>query len=180
MSPLRGRCIGRARRRLSAFLLTLSYSPASWLEFFFDQSLENLLLRHVQAVHDWEGDAIHFHSRLLELSAHYHFTKRPGRPARGNEKTGWERATQSVRHNFFAARPFTTLTDFNLCLAKTLSVFEINSLALVIRRPFATPSARIFLASQPTLVNEICSDLPRYELGWLALVWSGSHSSMGF
>ena len=103
---------------------------------------------------------------------------RPCRPARGNEKAVWERATQSVRHNFFAA--LHDSTDFNLCLAKTLSVFGINSLALVIRRPFATPSARIFLASQPTLVNEICSDLPRYELGWLALVWPGSHSSMGF
>ncbi len=30
--------IGRARRRLSAFLLTLSYSRALWLEFFLDQS----------------------------------------------------------------------------------------------------------------------------------------------
>ena len=124
--------IGRARRRLSAFLLTLSYSRALWLEFFFDQSLENFLLGHVHAFHDWggtprcietdnlrsvvlerRGDAIHFHSRFLELSAHYHFTTRPCRPARGNEKGRVERAIQYVRHNFFAARPFTTLTDFN-------------------------------------------------------------------
>jgi hypothetical protein len=32
------------------------------------------------------GDAIHFHPRYLELSAHYHFTTLPCRPARGNEK----------------------------------------------------------------------------------------------
>src|SRR5271157_2399132 len=105
--------IGRARRRLSAFLLTLSYSRALWLEFFLDQSLENFLLGHVHAFADWggaprtilydnlksvvlerRGDAIHFHPRLLELSAHYHFAALPCRPARGNEKGRVERAIQ--------------------------------------------------------------------------------------
>jgi hypothetical protein len=33
--------VGRARRRLSCFLITLSYSRALYLEFFFDQSMEN-------------------------------------------------------------------------------------------------------------------------------------------
>jgi transposase len=124
--------VGRARRRLSAFVLTLSYSRALWLEFFFDQSLENFLLGHVHAFHDWggaprsvetdnlrsvvlerRGDAIHFHPRFLELSAHYHFATRPCRLARGNEKGRVERAIQYARHSFFAARPFTTLEDFN-------------------------------------------------------------------
>jgi transposase len=124
--------IGRARRRLSAFLLTLSYSRALWLEFFLDQSLENFLLGHVHAFTDWggaprtilydnlksvvlerRGDAIHFHPRLLELSAHYHFAARPCRPARGNEKGRVERAIQYARGSFFAARSFTTLEDFN-------------------------------------------------------------------
>jgi transposase len=124
--------VGRARRRLSGFVLTLSYSRALWIEFFFDQSLENFLLGHVHAFHDWggaprsletdnlrsvvlerRGDAIHFHPRFLELSAHYHFATRPCRPARGNEKGRVERAIQYVRSSFFAARPFTTLEDFN-------------------------------------------------------------------
>jgi transposase len=124
--------IGRARRRLSAFVLTLSYSRALWLEFFFDQSLENFLLGHVHAFSAWggctrsilydnlkavvlerRGNAIHFHPRLLELSAHYHFSAYPCRPARGNEKGRVERAIQFVRGSFFAARPFTTLADFN-------------------------------------------------------------------
>jgi len=124
--------IGRARRRLSAFLLTLSYSRALWLEFFFDQTLENFLLGHVHAFAAWggasrtglydnlksvvlerRGDAIHFHPRLLELSAHYHFAARPCRPARGNEKGRVERAIQYARGSFFAARSFTTLADFN-------------------------------------------------------------------
>jgi transposase len=124
--------LGRARRRLSAFLLTLSYSRALGVEFFFDQGLENFLLAHVHAFQDWGGaprvilydnlrsvvlercgDAIHFHPRLLELSAHYHFAARPCRPARGNQKGRVERAVQYLRHSFFAARPFTTLSDFN-------------------------------------------------------------------
>ena len=124
--------MGRARRRLSGLVLTLSYSRALWLEFFFDQSLENFLLGHVHAFHDWggaprslqtdnlrsvvlerRGDAIHFHPRFLELSAHYHFATLPCRPGRGNEKGRVERAIQYVRSSFFAARPFTTLEDFN-------------------------------------------------------------------
>ena len=59
------------------------------------------------------GDALHFHPRFLELSAHYHFAARPCAPARGNEKGRVERAIQYVRQSFFAARPFTTLADFN-------------------------------------------------------------------
>jgi transposase len=35
--------IGRAVRRLSCFVLTLSYSRALYLEFFLEQSLENFL-----------------------------------------------------------------------------------------------------------------------------------------
>jgi transposase len=124
--------IGRARRRLSGFVLTLSYSRALWLEFFFDQSLENFLLGHVHAFSDWggaprtletdnlrsvvlerRGDAIHFHPRFLELAAHYHFAPRPAHPRAGWEKGRVERTIQYVRHSFFAARPFTTLADFN-------------------------------------------------------------------
>jgi transposase len=124
--------LGRARRRLSGFVLTLSYSRALWVEFFLDQSLENFLLGHVHAFQDWggaprnlqtdnlrsvvlerRGDAVHFHPRFLELSAHYHFAARPCGPARGNEKGRVERAIQYVRQSFFAARPFTTLADFN-------------------------------------------------------------------
>src|SRR6266851_2695695 len=41
--------IGQARRRLSCFVITLSYSRALALNFFFDQSLENLLRAHLEA-----------------------------------------------------------------------------------------------------------------------------------
>jgi transposase len=124
--------VGRAKRRLSCFLMVLSYSRALYVEFFFDQTLESLLRGHVRAfrafsgvtrvvlydnlrsvVLERRGDSIRFHPRLLELVGHYHFQPRPCHPGRGNEKGRVERAVRFVRESFFAARPFTTLRDFN-------------------------------------------------------------------
>jgi len=124
--------IGRARRRLSCFVITLSYSRALSLSFFFDQGLENLLRAHVEAFSHFQGSArvilydnmkqvvlrrrgedVEFHPRILELAAHYHFAPKPCNPGRGNEKGRVERAIQYIRGSFFAARTFTTLDDFN-------------------------------------------------------------------
>lgn len=124
--------IGRAQRRLSCFLLTLSHSRAFYLEFFFDQRMENFLLGHLNAFADLggvprnilydnlksavlerHGNAIRFHPRLLELCGHYHFAPRPCNPRRGNEKGRVERAIRYVRESFFAARPFSTIENLN-------------------------------------------------------------------
>ncbi len=124
--------VGRATRRLSCFLLTLSYSRAFYLEFFFDQQMENFLLGHVKAFADLggvprnilydnlksavlerHGDAVRFHPRLLELCGHYHFAPRPCNVRRGNEKGRVERAIRYVREAFFAARPFSTIEHLN-------------------------------------------------------------------
>ena len=78
--------VGRAKRQLSCFVMTLSWSRALYLEFFFDQTAENFLRGHVRAFQDWSGaprvilydnlksavlerrgDQIHFNPRLLEL-----------------------------------------------------------------------------------------------------------------
>src|SRR5664279_5702984 len=88
--------VGRAKRALSCFVATLSYSRALYLEFFFDQTMENFLRGHVhafqafagqprvllydnlrRAVLERRGSEIHFNPRLLELCAHYHFVARP-------------------------------------------------------------------------------------------------------
>ncbi len=114
------------------FVITLSYSRALALNFFFDQSLENLLRAHVEAFQQFQGsprtilydnmrsvvleryqNQVRLHPRLLELAAHYHFAAHPCRPARGNEKGRVERVIRFIRESFFAARPFTTLEDFN-------------------------------------------------------------------
>jgi len=124
--------VGRALRRLSCFVLTLSYSRAFYLEFFFDQSLENFLQGHVNAFNDLggaartllydnlkaavlerRGEAVRFHPRLLELCGHYHFAARPCNPGRGNEKGRVERTIRYIRDSFFAARDFTTLDNLN-------------------------------------------------------------------
>jgi transposase len=124
--------VGNARRRLSCFVITLSYSRALYLEFFFDQRLESFLRGHIHAFEDWQGlprtllydnlrsvvlerrgDSIHFHPRFLELCAHYHFDARPCQVRAGNQKGRVERVIRYIRESFFAARPFTTLESFN-------------------------------------------------------------------
>ena len=124
--------VGRARRTLSCFVITLSYSRALYLEFFFDQTMENFLRGHVHAFQDWagqprvilydnlksavlerRGSEIHFHPRLLELCAHYHFVARPCQVRAGNQKGRVERAIRYVRDSFWAGRTFTTLAECN-------------------------------------------------------------------
>jgi transposase len=124
--------VGRARRALSCFVMTLSYSRALYLEFFFDQTTENFLRGHVHAFQAWNGQPrailydnlkaavlerrgsqILFNPRLIELSAHYHFAPRPCQVRAGNQKGRVERAIRYVRDSFWAGRSFTTLAECN-------------------------------------------------------------------
>jgi transposase len=124
--------IGAARRALSAFVLTLTFSRWFFLRFFLDQSLENFLRGHVYAFGDLHGapryclydnlrsavlarygEGVRFNPRLLEIASHYHFAPRAARPGRGSEKGSVERTVRYVRDSFFAARSFTTIEDLN-------------------------------------------------------------------
>jgi transposase len=124
--------VGRAKRTLSCFVMTLSYSRALYLEFFFDQTMENFLRGHVHAFEAWRGqprvilydnlksavlerrgNQILFHPRLIELSGHYHFAPRPCQVRAGNQKGRVERAIRYVRDSFWAGRSFTTLAECN-------------------------------------------------------------------
>jgi transposase len=124
--------VGQANRKLSCFVLVLSYSRAVWIEFFYDQSMESLLAGHVHAFESLGGvprtiiydnmktividridDAIEFNPRILDLASHYHFAPKPARPARGNEKGRVERTIHYIRHSFFMGRRFLTLQDLN-------------------------------------------------------------------
>jgi transposase len=123
---------GRATRRLSAFVLVLSWSRALHAVFTLDQSLESFLRGHVEAfqalggvprvllydnlksaVLERQGEAIRFHPRLLELCGHYHFVPRPCAVAAAHEKGRVERAIRYLRDAFFAARTFRDLADLN-------------------------------------------------------------------
>jgi transposase len=124
--------VGRAQRLLSCFVMVLSWSRALHAVFTLDQTLESFLRGHLEAfatfqgvprvllydnlksaVLERRGEAIHFHPRLLELCAHYHFAPRPVAVARGNEKGRVERQIQYLRTSFFAARPFRDVDDLN-------------------------------------------------------------------
>jgi transposase len=124
--------IGSAERRLSCFVMTLSYSRAIYAEFFLDQTLESFLRGHVHAfaffggaprrmltdnlrsvVLERRGDQFRFHPRYLELAGQYLFQPAPCRPARGNEKGRVERSIRYLRDSFFAGRTFSTLAAIN-------------------------------------------------------------------
>ncbi len=120
------------KRRLSCFVMVLSWSRAIHAVFTLDQSMESFVRGHVEAfeyfqgcprtvlydnlksaVLERRGEAIRFHPRLLELCGHYHFAPRPVAVARGNEKGRVERQIQYLRTSFFAARRFRDVEDLN-------------------------------------------------------------------
>lgn len=123
--------IGRAERRLMAFVMVLSYSRRIFLRFYLGAAMSEFIRGHVEgfaelgvarvvlydnlksAVLERVGEAIHFHPRLLELAAHYRFQPRPVAPYRGNEKGRVERAIRYARDSFFAGRRFRDLADLN-------------------------------------------------------------------
>lgn len=122
--------VGNARRKLSLFVVTLSWSRAFHVHFSFDQSASSVARGHVAAfeafggvprnllydnmktaVIERAGDAIRFHPGLLELSAHYLFEPHACTPRRANEKGRVERRIGDLRRSFFAARRFCDLAD---------------------------------------------------------------------
>lgn len=132
--------IGRAERRLSAFVMTLAHSRAIYVEFFLDQKLENFLRGHVRAFNHFggvprsiatdnlrsvvlerRGDAFRLHDRYLELAGYYHFQPAPCRPARGNEKGRVERSIRYLRDSFFAARTFISIIEVNRAVLRWIT-----------------------------------------------------------
>ncbi|HTB74335.1 MAG TPA: IS21 family transposase [Polyangiaceae bacterium] len=131
--------IGRAERKLSCFVMVLSFSRAVFARFAFDQTLESFVRGHVAAfeafggvprnllydnlksvVLERHGQLIRYHPHILELAGHYHFAPQPCAPYRGNEKGKVERAIHYLRHSFFEARRFAGVDDLNGQLARWL------------------------------------------------------------
>lgn len=160
--------VGRGQRRLSAFVMTLSYSRALYVEFFLDQKTENFLFGHQRAfehfggvpravridnlrsaVLERRGPEVRFHPRYLELAGWYHFQPRPCRPARGNEKGRVERSIGFLRESFFAGRSVTTVADLNRAVRRWCD--EVAA-----RRPWPDDSQRTvqsaFEEEQPRLL----------------------------
>lgn len=124
--------IGRAKRALMGFVMTLSYSRRIFLHFSLNARMDSFLSGHVLAFEAWGGvprvilsdnlksavlerigDAIRLNPQYLAFAAHYHFEPRPVAVARGNEKGRVERSIRYIRDNFFAARVFADVHDLN-------------------------------------------------------------------
>ena len=124
--------VGRARRRLSCFVMVLSHSRAMYARFSLNQTAPSFLHSHVEAfeyfggvpreilydnlksvVLERDGDHIRFHPTILELAGHYHFAPKPCAPYRANEKGRVERSIQYLRHSFFTAREPTEIDALN-------------------------------------------------------------------
>jgi transposase len=124
--------IGSAERRLSCFVMVLSFSRALFARFVLDEAMESFVRCHVMGfealggvprtilydnlksvVLERVGEHVRFHPRILELAGHYHFAPKPCAPYRGNEKGKVERAIQYLRHSFFAARRFSSVSELN-------------------------------------------------------------------
>lgn len=165
--------IGRAGRRLSCFVMTLSYSRALYAEFFLDQTLESFLRGHVRAfeffggaprrvltdnlrsvVLERRGDQFRFHPRYLELAGHYLFQPAPCRPARGNEKGRVERSIRYLRDSFFAGRTFSSLPAINAELLGWIA--QLAHARAWVDEPARTV-AEVFREEQPRLLS-----LPRH------------------
>lgn len=124
--------IGRAERRLSCFVMVLSWSRGTFARFTLDQTLESFVRCHIEAFETFHGvpreslydnlksvvverqaDLIRFHPHILELAGHYHFAPKPVGVRRGNEKGRVERRIRDIRESFFAARSYVDLDDLN-------------------------------------------------------------------
>jgi len=123
---------GKAKRKLMAFVMVLSWSRQIFLRFYPGAAMPYFLQGHVDAfsyfggcardllydnlksvVLERRGDAIHFNSTHIELAGHYRFAAKPVNVARGNEKGRCERAIRYIRDSFFKGRHWSNLVDLN-------------------------------------------------------------------
>ena len=119
-------------RPLYCFVMTLSWSRATYAEFFLDQTQQSFITGFVHAVAffggtprtvlcdnlksvvlERQGDAIRYHPRILEMCGEYLTMMRPCAPRRGNEKGRVERRIRDMRTSFWPARRFRDVTDVN-------------------------------------------------------------------
>ena len=125
--------IGRAERKLFAFVMVLSWCRQLFLRFYLGADhTSNFLTGHVEAftafggvprvllydnlksaVLERVGETIRFNQTLLAFAGHYRYEPRPVAPYRGNQKGRVERAIRYVRDSFFAARKWRDLDDLN-------------------------------------------------------------------
>jgi transposase len=132
--------VGNTERKLSCFVLVLSYSRAMYACFTFDQTMESFLRSHIKAFNYLGGiprkllydnlksvvlsrssGDIEFNPNHLEFSGHYCFKSVACNVRSGWEKGRVERSIRYIRDNFFAAREFKSIEDANRQLQNWLN-----------------------------------------------------------
>lgn len=122
--------IGEYVRRLSCFVMVLSYSRLMYLEFTLSQRIEDFMRCHVNAFRFFGGVAkkilydnlksvvlarfgreIRFNPRFEAFSGHYLFKIVVCNPGRGNEKGRVESGIKYVKGNFLSGRDFRSFID---------------------------------------------------------------------
>lgn len=121
------------QRRLYAFVLTLGWSRAMYLEFTVSTDIAWWLRCHLHAFHYLGGlpqeilhdnlktavlsrtadGLIHWHPRYLDFAQYYGFRPRACQPYRAQTKGKVESGIRYVRGNFWCGLTFTDLTDLN-------------------------------------------------------------------
>ena len=115
--------IGHAWRKLSCFVMVLSYSRMMYIEFTLSQSLDDFLQGHLNAfkyfggyprkilydnlklvVLSRAGSQIKFNSKFMEFAGTFGFEAVPCNVARGNEKGKAESGIYYIRRNLLDGR----------------------------------------------------------------------------
>jgi len=131
--------IGNATRKLSCFVMVLSYSRMMYAELTLSQCLEDFMAAHVNAFHFFGGVAkkinydnlktvvlsrvgreIHFHPRFMDFSGSYLFEPVPCTVRAAWEKGKVESGIKYVRSSFLAGRPLLDLATLRRDLAAWL------------------------------------------------------------
>lgn len=135
------------KARLSAFVATLGFSRASFVEFVTDEKLETLLFCHEQAFHFFGGvpkeilydnmrtvvtarnayapNHHRFQAGFLDFARHYGFMPRLCRPYRAKTKGKVERFNRYLRYSFYY--PLTSrLKPLGLLIDKELANYEVK------------------------------------------------------
>lgn len=120
------------KRKLLAFVLTLSWSRAIFLRFYLGGRMVEFSHGFIEAfsffggvpkiiLHDnlksgvleRAGKLIRFNPTFLELARHYRFDPRAVAVRKGNQKGRVERSIRYIRENFYAGRSWNSVEELN-------------------------------------------------------------------
>ena len=124
--------IGNAKRKVSCFVMVLSYSRMMYLEFTLSQCLEDFLAAHVNAFRFFGGvpkkvnydnlktvvlarvgQDIRFNPRFMDFAGAYLFEPIPCGVRQAHEKGKVENGIKYVRSSFLAGRPLSSMSELN-------------------------------------------------------------------